>query len=456
VRLSRLREVRRKPLLVALAAVALALSAAACEPSHDGVATDTVRRATVTEVVDVPASVTARAVATLTAPADGVLTSLAVQPGSTVAKGAVVAVVDSPTARKRMADAKAALSAASSGGGGIRAVDLSSVQRNTDTAAAKAFDQARTAAGQVTDAGVRAALLAQVDAAQKQYDSAAQTARALARQVQQGVASLGSAVSALGAAQRAQAQAAYDLAASTVDNLTLRAPIAGVVQFAAPAASAAADPLASLLGSATGGSAAVPGTGGSGSSSVAGVDDVLSVGDQVSAGSAVVSIVDVSEIGLVGQVDETDVLLVSPGVTASVDLDAAPGVDFEATVGTVDLLPTQSAQGGVAYKVRLSFTAPPAGAGDAVPPPTPRPGMSAVAHLRVRTATDAISVPAAAVFSTDGGGEAVWLVRDGKAVQQAVKLGVQGEDLIQIASGVTPGQTIVVSGADQVTAGESL
>jgi hypothetical protein len=273
------------------------------------------------------------------------------------------------------------------------------------------------------------------------------------------VASLSAAVGALGAAQRAQAKAAYDVAAGTVDALTLRAPIAGVVQLARPAAGTSADPLAGLLGAvgASGGAAAAGGAAGavaapSTNTGVAGVDDVLTAGDQVSAGTAVVTIVDVSEIGLVGEVDETDVLLVNPGVTASVDLDAAPGVSYEATVGTVDLLPTPSARGGVAYRIRLSFSPPKAGA---PAPPTPRPGMSAVAHLRVRTATNAVSVPAAAVFSS-GDHEAVWVVRDGRAVQQQVVVGVQGQDLVQISDGLQSGQRVVVAGTDRVTAGEKL
>jgi HlyD family secretion protein len=185
-----------------------------------------------------------------------------------------------------------------------------------------------------------------------------------------------------------------------------------------------------------------------------GVDHILAAGDRVSAGTPVVTIVDISEIGLVGEVDETDVLLVSPGVVADVELDAAPGLRFEATVGTVDLLPTQSNRGGVAYKIRLSFRAVDPG-DSAEPVPTPRPGMSAVAHLRVRTATDAVAVPAAAVFTADGG-DAVWLLRDGSAVRQRVKVGVQGEDLVQVLSGVSTGDRVVVSGADKVSAGQDL
>src|SRR5215831_9233869 len=105
--------------MVALA-VGISVTGAACTPSRDGISLDSVRTATVVEVVDVPASVTARAVATLTAPADGTVASLAAQPGTTVAKGTVLAVIDSPSAQQRLADAKAALSAASGGVGAVR------------------------------------------------------------------------------------------------------------------------------------------------------------------------------------------------------------------------------------------------------------------------------------------------------------------------------------------------
>jgi multidrug efflux pump subunit AcrA (membrane-fusion protein) len=452
--------VRRTPLAALVTAAVLGLGAAGCEPSTAGIGTGEVRRANVVEVVDVPASVTARAVATLSAPADGTLAGLSVEPGATVKAGDIVAVVDSPAAQKRLADAKAALSAARSSAVRPARVDLSGVQRQLDSAAAKAFADARAAAGQITDATVRAALLSHIDAAEQTYRGAAQTSQRLITQVQRGLASVGSALSALGAAQRIQAQSAYDLAKSTVDALTLRAPIAGVVQLGGRSTgSTGADPLSQLLGTVGGGlpGGAASAAGAAGSTAGGGspgVDDVLVVGDRVSAGTAIVTIVDVSELGLVGEVDETDVLLVAPDVTASVELDAAPGVLYEARVRTVDLLPTPSARGGVAYRVRLLFSDAPGAAGGspAPPPPTPRPGMSAVAHLRVRTATDAVAVPASAVFTTDLG-ETVWLVRNGSAVRAQVRLGVQGEDLVQVLDGLTPGERVVVSGTDRVTTG---
>src|SRR5258705_9254293 len=169
--------------MVAFAVVSLSLSAAACEPSNDGISTGEVTRATVTEVVDVPASVTAKAVATLSSPADGTVAALAVSPGDTVTKDRVLAVVDSPTAKKRLADAEAALAGASQvGGGGLGYVDLSRVQSGLDAAATDAFGAARAAADKITDEPLKSALLAQVEAAEQQYPVTSDASRRLQRQ----------------------------------------------------------------------------------------------------------------------------------------------------------------------------------------------------------------------------------------------------------------------------------
>jgi HlyD family secretion protein len=148
------------------------------------------------------------------------------------------------------------------------------------------------------------------------------------------------------------------------------------------------------------------------------------------------------------------VLLVRPGVAADVELDAAPGARYQATVHSIDLLPTPSARGGVAYRIRLSIDGGQAADGGRAAP-TPRPGMSAVAHLKVRQASDALTVPAAAIFGSSGH-DVVWVVRAGVAVQQQVNLGVQGEDLVQVLSGLQPGERVVVIGTDKVRAGQHL
>jgi multidrug efflux pump subunit AcrA (membrane-fusion protein) len=449
--------VRRVPLAALTAiTVSMTLGVSACTDNSDPLGLGTADRGSVTEIVDASASVTAKAVATLTAPSPGSLAQLAVTPGQQVAVGQVIAVIDSPSAQQQLTEASAALAAARNtggGGGGLRTGDLAAVQKKTDEQAAAAFAKARTAAGAIGDPVVRDALVQQIDAAAGQYEALSSTARTLVGAVARGLASLSSAIGALGAAQRAQAQSAYNLAKSTVDALTLRAPIAGVVQLGGTAAPAQTGSLSSLLSSIGGGGATTAATNSSGRPTGPGVDDAVGVGAPVGTGTAVATIVDTSALGLLADVDETDILLVAPGVRARVELDAAPGASYDAAVGSVDVLPTTSARGGVAYRVRLAL-----GAGrfsDGRAAPTPRPGMSAVVHLSVREARDVVTVPAAAVVRADGR-DAVWLIRDGKAQRVPVTLGVQGPDRVQVSAGLAAGDQVVVRGADRVTAGQAV
>ncbi len=323
------------------------------------------------------------------------------------------------------------------------------MRRQTDKQAAKSFDDARAAAAKITDADLRAVLLNQVDAAEKQYQAASAAAAAALRSVQRGVASLGQAVSSLSAAQRLQAQQAYELADAAVEALTLRAPVAGVVQLggAATGGDAVADrpallrqPAGRRRGRRRAAAAPCPASTRPCRRAPTSRPAPRSSPSSTSA-----------ELGLTAEVDETDVLLVKPGVTATVELDAATGASYDATVRAVDLLPTTSARGGVSYQVRLDL----AGGkyDDGTTAPTPRPGMSAVVRLQVRQATDAVTVPASAVVNADGQ-DTVWAVRDDRYQRVPVKVGVQGEDVVQVTAGLDPGQRIVVAGADQVHAGD--
>jgi RND family efflux transporter MFP subunit len=166
-----------------------------------------------------------------------------------------------------------------------------------------------------------------------------------------------------------------------------------------------------------------------------------------------VTVTDASTLSLTAQVDETDVLLVEPGVVATAELDAVPGATYGSTVTAIDPTPTTSTRGGVSYVVRLSLDRGTTASGETAP--VPRPGMSAVVDLRVRTARDVVAVPAPAVFR-DGQRDVVWLVTNGTARQRQVRLGAQGESRIQVLEGLEEGDRIVVRGADRVSEGQQV
>jgi HlyD family secretion protein len=415
-----------------------------------------VGRATVVEVVEAPATVAARATATLSSPADGSVAELRVHEGQQVRTGQVLLRVESPSARRdlrqaRAADARAASAGATSG----PTVDLSGA-RQADAVAQRSFARARRAAERITVPAARRQALGALRVSQAQYRSARAQADNAARQLAAGIGSLSQAVAALSSAQWVQTRAAVQLARRTVSALVLRAPVAGTVSLSPPSGGAASGGDAqALISQLPEGLQSQAGSvlGGSGSGSSASVDGALAEGQPVSSGEALLTVTDASTLSLTAQVDETDVLLVRAGVPATAELDAVPDATYDSGVESVDPTPTQSSRGGVTYLVRLRL-----GLGrqaDGTSAPAPRPGMSAVVDLRVRTARHVLAVPAAAVFR-DGRRDAVWVVDHGVARERVVRLGAQGRTHVQVLDGVRLGDSIVAHGADQVHDGDSV
>jgi len=422
------------------------------------IAVGTVGRGTVTEVVQAPANVVAKATASISAPAAGTVRAVLVKDGATVRAGQVLLTINSPAAvaalkQAQEADRQAASAAAA--GSGTASVSSAALAQ-ADAAADQAFAGAKQAAALIPDPVTRARALAQIALAQAQYAAARSSAASALDQANAGLGTLERAAQSLAYAQRAQAHATLVAAQGAVAALTVRAPIAGTVVLggvsAAGAASSSSSLLAQLPSSLQGqAQSLVGGTDASGAS----VTGALEPGTPVSAGAGLLTVTDVSTLTLAATVDETDILLVKAGVEASINFDAVPDATYAAVVTSVDLAPTASSRGGVSYLVRLAL-----GAGtnpDGTAAPTPRPGMSAVASLDVLTATDAVTVPAAAVFrDANGSGSSVWLVSAGRATRREVTLGAQGDTTIQVLTGVVPGDQIVVKGADQVTGGQQV
>lgn len=426
-----------------------------------GIEVGKVGRSTVTEVVEAPANVIARAAVTLTAPADGRVARLRVRDGQHVRAGQVLMRISSASAhaalrRARKADDKAA----SAGAVYLPGADLTGVVSSADGAAAEAFAAARKAALRIPAGRLRDAALARERASEAQYAAARAQAQDAADRFNAGLGSLGGALGSLAGAQRVQTRAVVAAARRTVHALAVRAPIAGVVALGTGTGGSGGSSLGGLVGSLPQAqqdqASALLGAAGSGTGGSAGGGDAgspVTRGSPVSAGAPVATLTDVSTLSLRAEVDETDVLLVRRGVRADVDLDALPGARYAAHVVSVAVAPTTSARGGVSYVVRLALGAGRTAAG--APAPRPRPGMSAVAALRVRTATNAVSVPASAVVR-DGTRDTVWLVRSGRAERRQVRLGAQGDTTVQVLRGLGPGDEVVIHGADKVAQGQQV
>jgi hypothetical protein len=437
--------------LVAAAALAAALLASCSGDEASPIQVAAVGRADVAEVVEAPGVVTAKATATVNAPADGRVEALEV---ATEPAYAPVSCSSSWTPRPR--GTSSSRPSRRPGGRRVRPGQHPRREHHGAAAACRRGGGARVRARAHRGEGDRRPHgpgpgTHRRGGAEAQYEGAQAQARADVRRFNAGLGSVADALGSLSQAQRVQTKAAVAVARRTVKALTVRAPISGVVSYGGGSAGSSSGDLSGALGQLP---ESVRGQAGSllgGSGAAAERWRERCPRARWCARWCAPDGDDLSTLAVTAEVDETDVLLVRKGVKADVELDAVPGASYAASVSSVAVSPTTSARGGVSYGVRLALGG--GQAADGSPAPVPRPGMSAVVRLKVRAADQAVAVPASGVFR-DGARDAVWVVgADGTAKKRLVSLGAQGEAMVEVSEGLGEGERIVVRGADQVTEG---
>ncbi|HEV8426167.1 MAG TPA: efflux RND transporter periplasmic adaptor subunit [Actinomycetes bacterium] len=448
------------------AAAALGLVAVlvlgACDSGDGGrYAAEVVRPAEVVERVSAPGAVQPAGQADLKAPAAARVERLVVKDGQKVRSGQLVAELSSEQVDDQVRQAQAAVDAASALGGVAPTLPtgsaLSAFQQvqSQVTATSAAVIAALRSALPLLPRAQRARLQARIDRAQvrvaeleRQADRAAEDASAAADAQAD---SLRRSIQAATAAQRGQAELALELASDQQERLTLRAPLAGTVQLGR-SGGGGGTALPDLQGLPQGAEQALQGLGGG--TQPAQTGPPLRVGAEVAAGQTVATVFDVSDLLVAAEVDETDIALVRPGQAAQVELDAFPQATFAATVRRVAVAPTagQSAAGGVTYQVDLALGDAESAAAGAVRP-VPRVGMTATAAIEVRRAAGKLSVPGSALVGRSGG-QAVFVVENGKVRLRPVQVAADGEDRVALASGLREGERVVSRGAERLRDGQ--
>jgi RND family efflux transporter MFP subunit len=156
------------------------------------------------------------------------------------------------------------------------------------------------------------------------------------------------------------------------------------------------------------------------------------VGQVVSPGSPLLSLINNSGLKIEAYVSENDVANIKPGDDASVTLDAFGSTAFPATVTTVDAAQTQ-VNGSAAYLVTLHFANPDSSIKD---------GMTGNVHIVEAEHDNVMEVPSNLVINNDN--NYFVLVPSGKTTtEQPVQIGLVGNNgMTEITSGLNVGQTI--------------
>ncbi|QFU94184.1 efflux RND transporter periplasmic adaptor subunit [Amycolatopsis sp. YIM 10] len=158
------------------------------------------------------------------------------------------------------------------------------------------------------------------------------------------------------------------------------------------------------------------------------------VGQQVgNGGSGFVVLTDLRNYLVDSSIAEVDTAKVKAGQQATVTVNALSGKEITATVESIALTPAESGD-TVTYPAKLKLSEPPEGL---------RPGQSTSVSITVAEAKNALAVPAAAV----PGGGTVLVRRDGQDVPVRVELGVRGQALVEVKSGLSEGDQVVLQAA---------
>jgi multidrug efflux pump subunit AcrA (membrane-fusion protein) len=222
-----------------------------------------------------------------------------------------------------------------------------------------------------------------------------------------------------------QARLAVDAAEAAVAGCVLKAPMAGTVTA-----------VNGTLGSSSAGSGSSASTssgGGSPGGSQGGSGQAATTSTTGSSSSGFVELADLTRMQVTAAFAEADATKLKEKQVATVTWNALSGTTAAAEVTAIDPSAT-TADSVVTYGVTLTLDKVPTGA---------KVGQTVSVAVTTGSVADAVYVNAAAL-TTVGNRHTVTVVADGRQETRAVEIGLVGDQVTQVTSGLTAGEQVVL------------
>lgn len=162
----------------------------------------------------------------------------------------------------------------------------------------------------------------------------------------------------------------------------------------------------------------------------------ITVGEEILYTETVASISDAQNIIFEAEIDETDVGKVLLEQKAIITLDAFPEEEIKSTVFTIGLIGITTSTEATAFEIKFSL------------PENEkyRIGMNGDISIIIEEKENVLAVPIEAVVEDNH----VWIKTDGRYVKKEVKVGLESDFEIEIISGVSEGQQVVIDGFSEI------
>lgn len=235
------------------------------------------------------------------------------------------------------------------------------------------------------------AMTLKYEVAKTQYETAKEQLRLTQDRVPKNVEAL--------RAQVAQAEAAVELIQTNIDNSVIKAPVSGKVSMR-----------------------------------------MVDPGEMASAGYPLASVVNLDKVKVVIDVSEEEINKIEDGQEAKVFVDALE--DEEPLTGIVSVIPPVSSPTRL-FQVKIDIENPDYKL---------KPGMFADVEIVTGTRKNVVIAPKDAILIKKHGNIA-YVVKDGKAEERMVKIGVSNGENIEVTEGLKEGEQLVVKGQNLLKEG---
>lgn len=159
--------------------------------------------------------------------------------------------------------------------------------------------------------------------------------------------------------------------------------------------------------------------------------------DYVAAGTAVITVIDVSKLKTTVEIDEIDMQYIEENQTATLSFDSLPGVSVEAYVSYIPMEGRYTNQGIGVVDVEMTIDNPPSGL---------RTGFTFTGSIDLEQDVNILIIPSSSVSSERGGRTFVSVKKaDGSTERRSVTVSYLGEGYSQVLSGLNEGEIITYS-----------
>lgn len=170
--------------------------------------------------------------------------------------------------------------------------------------------------------------------------------------------------------------------------------------------------------------------------------------DYVDAGTAVITIIDISKLKTTVEIDEVDMQYIENGQTATLSFDSLPGQSVAAYVTYIPMEGRYTSSGIGVVDVELTIDNPPSGL---------RTGYTFTGSIDMEQDVEMLLIPSSSV-STERGGKTYVTVKktNGSTESRNVTVSYLGEGYSQVLSGLKEGETVTYKASSSVGSGFSI